>query len=134
MGANDGMDDPRKHKRLAVTLTCNLRGDGDPTPIHATVLNVSPGGMGVIATKELPVGTLIEFQHNDFPCVPPSNATSKCRVISMRTARGSTNGFRIGLVFETPIQNLLQWAQMQTLLQKRGQPRSDLDQPRWGHS
>ena len=129
------MDDPRKHKRMPVNLTCRLQCENDSTPISATVLDVSLGGMGVVAAKELPMGAVVEFLHSTLPCAPTSNSASKCRVISVRPARGSASGSRISLVFETTdmefVRNLLQWAQTESLVQKRVQQRPNAARPKW---
>ena len=116
------MGDPRKHKRMPVNLACNLRCTEGHTQVLATVLDVSFGGLGIVAAQEIPPGTLVEITHSDFPCMQPHQATSKCRVISVRPTKGHLSGIRIGLAFEPPdlefIQNLLEWVQMQTLVQK----------------
>jgi len=122
------MGDPRKNKRMPINLSCCLYYENDPTPVQTTVLDISFGGMGVVATKALKAGDLLEFRHSDFPCLPTKTISSKCRVISIRSAKGNSNGFRIGLAFEPPdvefIQNLLEWTQMQTLVQKLFQQRA----------
>ncbi len=129
------MEDPRKHKRMPVNLTCRLRCADDPNPIPATVLDVSFGGMAVVTPQDLPLGAIVEFQHSDFPCASTSNTASKCRVISVRSAKGRASGSRIGLLFETTdmdfIRNLLQWVQLQSLAQKRSQQRVGSPRPRW---
>jgi len=116
------MDDPRKHKRLPIALTYSLRCPGEPAPVQATLLDISYGGMGIVTAKELPLGTIVDFLFSDFPCAPADQATCKCRIISVRSVRGSTDQFRTGLAFETPdpafIQNLLQWVQNQAQANK----------------
>ena len=130
------MNDLRKHKRVTVELTCHLQCEGDPAPIPTTVMNVSYGGMAVIAPKELPLGTIVEIQHRDFPCVTTDTTASKCRVVSVVPAKGRMTGFRLGLTFETYdkafIERLLQWTQMQSLVQKKFQQRIAANRPRWG--
>ena len=128
------MGDQRKHKRMPVNLSCSLRCEDDPSPVLATVLDVSFGGIGIVASRELHAGAIVEITHSDFPCVPTRNPTSKCRVVSVRPAKASINGIRIGLAFAPPdtefIQNLLEWVQMQTLVQKIFQQRSHTSGPK----
>ena len=122
------MGDLRKHKRMPVNLSCRLRCEGDDAPVLATLLDVSFGGIGVAAARELHPGAIVEITHSDFPCVPSRNSTSRCRVVSVRPAKPPADGIRIGLMFEKPdtefLQNLLEWVQMQTLVQKIFQQRS----------
>ena len=107
---------------MPVNLPCSLYHGATSTPIQTTVLDVSFGGMGVVTTKELGTGDVVEVHHNDFPCPPAKTPSSKCRVISVRSAKGNPGGFRTGMAFENPdlhfIQNLLEWVQAQTLVQK----------------
>ena len=129
------MDDPRKHKRLPVKLSCCVQCEGDASSVPATVLDVSFGGMAIVASQEMPLGARVEFQHSDFPCSPAGTTASTCRVISVRSAHGPASGFRIGLTFENPgtefVQGLLQWVQMHALVQKRVQQRSVAAHPQW---
>ena len=129
------MDDSRKHNRMPVNLSCKLRRKGDPSPVQVTVLDVSFGGMGVIAPVDLGVGAIVEFQHRDFPCATASDSVSTCRVVSTRPAKGCVCGFRTSLAFETTdakfARELLQWAQMQTLVRKRAQERPGPSRSRW---
>ena len=116
------MREARKHKRMPVNLSCMLKCADDPTPVLATVLDVSFGGIGVIASREILPGDFVEITHSDFPCTQPQKKTSKCRVVSVHPAKGSITERRIGLAFKSPdmefLQNLLEWVQMQTLVQK----------------
>ena len=116
------MHEARKHKRMPVSLSCMLKCKNEPSPVLATVLDVSFGGMGVIASRELFPGDRVEITHSDFPCVAPKSKSSQCRVVSVHPAKGSITERRIGLAFEDPnmefLQNLLEWVQMQTLVQK----------------
>ena len=129
------MDDPRKFKRMPVKMSCRLLCDNDPTPVTATVLDVSLGGMAVVTARELPVGATVELQHSDFPCASTSRATSRCQVITVRSAKGRSQGFRLGLTFAATdtafIQSLLQWVQLQSVQQKQVPQRNRASQPNW---
>lgn len=129
------MDDPRKHKRMPVNHSCHLRCEENDTPVLATVLDVSFGGMAIVAPVELRIGSIVEIPHSEFPCASSDRAASKCRVISARPARGTSGSNRMGLCFETSdidfVQSLLQWSQLQSLVQKRTQPRIDTSRPQW---
>jgi len=129
------MDDQRKHKRLPVNLTCRLLCGNSTVLVQATVTDVSFGGMGTIVPVELPVGSIIEFQHSDFPFTHASSAVSRCRVIAVRPARGRFTGFRMGLAFETIdkdfVQKLLQWLQMQAFVQRKSLERTGAARPKW---
>ena len=43
------MREARKHKRMPVNLSCMLKCADSPTPVLATVLDVSFGGIGIVA-------------------------------------------------------------------------------------
>ena len=130
------MDDPRKYKRVSANFSCSLRREDNGEPVSAIAMNVSSGGMAVVASKELPTGALVEIRHREFPCAAAGPNTSKCRIVFVRPAKGSVGGFYTGMAFETTdkafIQDLLQWAQLQAHVQKRSQPRAGAQRPTWG--
>ena len=133
------MPELRKHKRIATNLSCNLLCGNKTAVIPVTVVDVSFGGMATIVPVELAAGSVVEFQHCDFPFSHTSTAVTQCRVVSVRPAKGRFTGFRVGLAFEANdeefVNRLLQWLQMQSFVQKKSMERSAAAaaaaRPRW---
>jgi len=99
-----------------------LKCKGVPAPVLATVLDVSFGGIGIVMSRKIKPGAIVEIPHSDFSCAPTRNTASTCRVIFMRPAKGSTAGTQYGLAFEATdtefLLDLLEWVQMQTIMRK----------------
>ena len=126
----------REHRRLSIALSVNLQCGDDSALLPVTILDVSFGGLGLVSAQKVAVGSRVDILHRDFPCATASSqATSKCRVVSVRPANVRSHGFRVGLAFVQAdpdfVHNLLQWAQTQSLSQKRTQLREFSGNPQW---
>lgn len=118
--------DLRKFRRFEVhipRILCQLHCQGETRQITASVIDFSFGGMCVESLEPLEPGTFVEIFHRDFPCAQTNGTTSQCRVTFVQPAKGLVDCHRMGMAFEAAdlefVENMLRWAQMQKLVQKR---------------
>jgi hypothetical protein len=118
------MNDKRKHHRFSVSLPAVLKQD-DPTatPLNVTVVDVSAGGLCLMALQKPPTGILATLTWNRPPFAAGMNVTIKCRILNSHGKPTAPGKFAVNIAYEdtdpSATQKLLSWAQLQYSLKAK---------------
>lgn len=124
------MDDKRKFRRFQTSLPSELTREDPATPsLPVTIVDASFGGLGLIASDDIPAGTLITLTWTRPPFAPGTKAIFKGRVVSSRRKTTQAGKFAISLAYlehdDALVQQLLHWAQTQALIQAKARIRTN---------
>jgi c-di-GMP-binding flagellar brake protein YcgR len=118
------MEDRRSYLRYPAELDVKLKQlEGTSAGMDATVVNVSFGGMGIIANENLQPGTDVSVEWLNAPFYFDGDAVLNGTVVSIETVDGEDGSFRMSVKFSDKdselVQRLLHWAQTQDSARKR---------------
>ena len=118
------MEDRRSYLRYPAELDVKLKLlEGTSDDMDAAVVNVSFGGMGIIANEKLQPGTEVSVEWPNPPFYYSGDAVLRCTVVSIEKVDGEDGPFRISVKFSDKdselVQRLLHWAQAQDSARKR---------------
>lgn len=122
------MDDKRKFRRFQINMPSELtREDSTLAHVPVIVINVSFGGLGLISPEDLPVGTLITLRWDRPPFTSAPNPTIKGRIAGSRRKPTQPGKYEVNVAYldhdPALAQQLLRWAQMQSLLEAKARTR-----------
>ena len=120
------MDNRRAYQRFPVQLDIKLRKlDGSATDFDAIINSVSFGGLGIIVSTELQVGTKISVEWPNPPFYFSGKAVAMCMVVGIGRENKERGLFRLNAKFSAPdselTNSLLNWVQMQAHAKVRAQ-------------
>jgi c-di-GMP-binding flagellar brake protein YcgR len=119
------MEDRRSYLRYPAQLDVKLKQlEGTSADMDASVIDVSFGGIGIIANEKLKFGTDVSVEWLNAPFYYAGDAVLRGTVVSIETVDGEDGPFRMSVKFSDKdselVQRLLHWAQTQDSVRKRG--------------
>jgi hypothetical protein len=92
--------------------------------MDASVIDVSFGGIGIIVSEKLQLGTDISIEWLNAPFYYAGDPVVRGTVVGCESTDGKDGPFRLSVKFAEKdselVQRLLHWAQMQDSMRKRG--------------